>query len=237
MYYIGLDLSINYSSFTVSKDFKEFKFGSIINDTGLSMKKKNYFDELTFSLDGSFTLKYTNRSKKSNGVKSYTDNERDKLVNYIEVSNLLCNTLNDIIEYNQDVIIGIEGMAFGAQGMAVFDIPFLTGIIRRDLLVNVLKSDVKRLFIFSPSELKNTIGCKGNAKKGDIYNMFLQNPGIESVKEDFFYQYILKNGFDPYIKQVNEKNGEVHIGSPFNDIIDSYLPVLKFYKELNPDQE
>lgn len=234
MYYIGLDLSVNYSSFTISKDFKEFTFGSIINDTGLSQKKKNYFDELSFQMDN-FELRYTNRSKRTHD-KNYSETEREKLVNYIEVSNLLFNTIRDITNFSTDLIIGIEGMAYGAQGMAVFDIPFLTGIIRRDLLIELLKSDSNRLFIFSPSELKNTIGCKGNAKKGDIFNAFMENPQIESIKDDRFYNYIKQNQHDPYIKNDADGKKDAHIGSPFNDIIDSYLPVLKFYKGLNSEE-
>ena len=233
MYYIGLDLSVNYSSYTVTKDFKNFWFGSVINDTHISQKKRNYLDELTFKMDN-FDISYTNRAKRG-ADNSYSENEREKLVNYIEVSSKLSNRLQQITGGSPDVIIGIEGMAYGAQGAAVFDIPFLTGIIRRDLLVNVLRSDAKKMFIFPPSELKNTIGCKGNAKKDKIFDAFVDDPMIESVKDDEFWKYLSMNTKDDYVRHVN--GSDVTIGSPFNDIIDSYLSVLKFYNELNPKNE
>jgi len=230
MYYIGLDLSVNYSSYTITKDFDDFYFGSIINDTGLSSKKKDFFDDM-MSTVFNFEVEYTNRSKKDSN-NSYSENEREKLINYIEVSSKLINSIRKRIGFDSDCIVGIEGMSYGSKGMSTFDIPFLTGIIRRDILIDLLKSDVNRLFIFSPSELKNAIGCKGNAKKDKIFEAFIKQPIIPSLAEDDFYNYIKKNcEYETYIKQVNSK-GEVHIGSPFNDIIDSTLPLLKIYNSL-----
>ena len=97
-----------------------------------------------------------------------------------------------------------------------------TGMLRRELL-KLINNDINRFFVFSPSELKNSINCKGNAPKLDILNQFKEDPIIEKVKESDLYQ-IVKNQ-DIYDKKNN-------IISPISDLIDSYLGIIKIYSQL-----
>jgi hypothetical protein len=228
MFIIGLDLSINYASYCISKDFKEFWFGSIINDPSLSLKKRDELITLTDFIDN-FNVVFTNRAcnKNANKSKNYTDTERLKLINHIEVSSKLINEINSITNYDTNVVVGLEGMSYGSKGSAAFDVPQITGVIRRDILFDILNSDVNRMFIFTPSELKNCIGCKGNAGKEFIFDAFVSNPMIDDIKDDTFYEYIIKNKDDKFIKNITPKG--IKIESPFNDIIDSYLSILKIY--------
>ena len=231
MYIIGLDLSINYSSYTITKDFEKFWFGSIINDPSLSFKSQSNLITLTQQLSD-FDLSFTKRVCSKHVKKiDYIDSEREKLVNFIEVTSLLQKNINQIVGNitNTDIIIGIEGFSYGSKGNATFDIPSISGIIKKELLINILHSDINRLFIFSPSDLKKSFDCKGNAGKYEILSKFIDDPIIEHVKNTDFYNYVKDNKFNIY--RIDNK-GKYIINSPFNDIIDGYLSVSKIYSKL-----
>jgi hypothetical protein len=87
-----------------------------------------------------------------------------------------------------------------------------------------LDGDSRRLYIFSPSELKNAIGAKGNANKYEIYQQFKLDPKIETVKQSDLYQLI--NKYEDLVLKGQE------IKSPFSDMIDSYLAALKIHEIL-----
>jgi hypothetical protein len=78
------------------------------------------------------------------------------------------------------------------------------------------------MFIFSPGELKNAIGAKGNAGKYDIFTQFKDFPG-PALGSDL-HSAILK--YEDTI--VNDQQ----VKSPFSDMIDSYLAVLKIHESL-----
>lgn len=231
MYIIGLDFSINYASFCVSKNFQEFTFGTIINDKSLSLKRKSELISISEYID-SFNVIFTSRTEgsKKESESDYIKNERLKLLNHIEISSKLINEINKITNYSKDVIVGIEGMSYGSQGSAAFDIPHATGILKRDILFDLIGTDINKLFIFAPGELKNSIGAKGNAGKDVIYDAFMENPIIETLKDNDFYNYLQRHKDENYIRHVC-KNG-IKIESPFSDMIDSYLSVVKIYNIL-----
>jgi hypothetical protein len=80
----------------------------------------------------------------------------------------------------------------------------------------------KSLFVFSPGELKNAIGAKGNAGKYDIFTQFKDSPLL--AKDSDLHRCILQNE-DQILKDLTIK-------SPFSDMIDSYLAVLKIHESL-----
>ena len=85
----------------------------------------------------------------------------------------------------------------------------------------MLNNQHERLFVFSPSELKNAIGAKGNAGKLDIFEKFKVDPILESVKDSDLF------------KAVNSQKWIIKgdkITSPIIDMIDSYLGVVKIYQ-------
>lgn len=191
MFIVGLDLSINYSSYSVlDLDKGCIHFGSIVNDISISKKKINYLNDLTAELNN-FHIAFTNSagSKQSVHQLDYLDSERMKLINYFEISKTLCNEINSITGKSTDVIVGLEGFSYGSQGMAVFDVPMLTGIIRYHLVEKILNFDVNRMFVFPPSDLKKVFGCKGNADKGVIFKEFLKDPKSNIVKNSDFYNF------------------------------------------------
>ena len=127
----------------------------------------------------------------------------------------------------KDNIIAIEGISFGSSGNSLVDISQATGIIKSKLLT--LTDSIQKIFVFSPSELKNAIGCKGNASKIDVYNKFKEDPVIEKAKQSDLYK--LLNRDEGVI--FNGKN----VKSPYMDMIDSYLPIVKIHNILKNNEK
>lgn len=234
MFIVGLDLSINYSSYTVLDcDKGDYYFGSIVNDASMSKKKISFLTDLSETknnMDVYFTSSAGNKT--SVHQLDYLNCERMKLINYIEIATLLCKAINKITGKSENVIVGIEGFSYGSQGMAVFDVPMLTGIIRYKILENVVNFDSNRIFVFPPSDLKKEFGCKGNCDKGVIFREFIANPKTDSMKSSDFYKFIVENQNDRSVSNVSSSN-KLIIESPFNDIIDSYLSVYKILKNID----
>lgn len=233
MFIIGLDLSINNSSYTVlDLEKNEIYFGSIVNDVSISKKKIDRLNDLSYMINN-FSICFTSTagSKTSVHQLDYLNCERMKLINYIEISKSLSKDITKITKKSSNVIIGLEGFSYGSQGMAVFDVPMLTGIIRKDILETIAQFDANRIFVFPPSDLKKEFGCKGNSDKGVIFTEFIKDPKTEVIKNSEFYNFLVRNKNDKLISNVNSSEHLI-IESPFNDIIDSYLSVYKILKNL-----
>ena len=215
---ISIDFSILYPGICICKDFKEFKWFSVVNTKLRKIDKENLEHLIikypNLSLDQTSTIRKTHPE--------YYITERTKLVNYQDlIDRIITNILKEIVD--DQVIIAIEGISFGSKGNSLVDISQSTGILKHALLTRVLNGDADRLFVFSPSELKNAIGCKGNANKMDIFNKFKEDPIIETVKESDLHKAVLN---EKWIVQ-GEK-----IVSPIIDMVDSFLGVVKIYQLL-----
>jgi Holliday junction resolvasome RuvABC endonuclease subunit len=213
---VSIDFSILYPGICIVKDFKDFKWSAIVN-TKITKKEKENLEALT-KLYPNLSINYTSSKRKTEA--EYHLTERTKLINYQELIDLI---IKEILEKTDDdnIICAIEGISYGSKGNALVDISQSTGILKIKLIEEVLKNQHERLFVFSPSELKNAIGAKGNAGKLDVFNKFKTDPVIESVKESDLF------------KAVNSQkwiqNGE-KIVSPIIDMVDSYLGVAKIYQ-------
>lgn len=153
---------------------------------------------------------------------SYSIIERSKLVNYSHLVDQLVLAIKEEIKDEGRLIVAIEGISYGAQGNALLDICQSTGMLRKSILDRVLNGHDEKLFIFSPGELKNAIGAKGNAGKYDVYRAFLANPML-ACDSDLFR--LVNRYADEIIKGQD-------VRSPFMDMIDSYLAVLKVHESL-----
>ena len=96
----------------------------------------------------------------------------------------------------------------------------LFGILKHQLVTQILNNSTDRFFIFSPSELKNAINCKGNANKHDILAKFKSDPIIESVKKSDLFTLLHK---EDWVIEGDK------ILSPIIDMTDAYLGVVKIY--------
>ena len=215
---ISIDFSILYPGICICRDFKEFKWLSVINTKPKKADQVN-LDYLTKTYPN-IKIEKTTTVRKTHP--EYHITERVKLINYQDlVSRIIDEILKEVGD--DEVIVSIEGISFGSKGNSLVDIAQSTGILRHELLTRVLKNNADRLFIFSPSELKNAIGCKGNAKKMDIFNQFKQDPIIEEAKSSDLFKAIHS---EKWIV-----NGDLVV-SPVIDMIDSYLGIVKIYQLL-----
>jgi Holliday junction resolvasome RuvABC endonuclease subunit len=217
---ISLDFSILYPGVCICRDFKEYQWLAVIN-TNITKKDEKRFDDLIDQYPSINIFKTTTRREK---MPQYHLTERNKLVNYLEATDLLIDNLKDLISEEDDLLVCIEGISFGSKGNALVDISQATGIIKNKLVNQILNGDADRFFVFSPGELKNAIGCKGNAGKMDVFNKFIEDPVLESVKKSDLYQAILKEDWIATDKTVK---------SPIMDMIDSYLGITKIHQILN----
>lgn len=218
MVVIGIDFSIQFPAVCICKDFKSFHWIACVNSNTTKAHRKLLEDtQLEFP-----ELEFIFLPPKNFKYDTYSGVERAKLANYSLLVDTLINRVEEVIKDEPNRIISIEGIAYGAQGNALIDIAQSTGMLRKKVLDNLLNNNQESLFIFSPGELKNAIGAKGNAGKFDVYKQFKETPML--AKDSSLHKVLLK-----YEEQIVKK--EV-IGSPYMDMIDSYLAVLKIHTSL-----
>lgn len=218
---VSIDFSILYPGICICEDFKKFEWGAVIN-THISKKLKKNLEDISIEYP-SLHFFYTS----SNRIKDplYHITERTKLDNYLDNISLVMKYIKSKVKDTKDLLVVIEGISFGSKGNALVDISQATGILKKELLSELLDGDSDRMFIFSPGTLKNAIGCKGNAGKEDIFDKFKSDPLLESVKRSDLHKAV-----------VNEewfKNAKGNIVSPIMDMIDSYLGITKIHEILN----
>lgn len=218
MVVIGIDFSIQFPAVCICKDFKSFRWIACVNSNTTKAHRKLLEDtQLEFP-----ELEFIFLPPKNFKYDTYSGVERAKLANYSLLVDTLINRVEEVVKDEPNRIISIEGIAYGAQGNALIDIAQSTGMLRKKVLDDLLNNNQESLFIFSPGELKNAIGAKGNAGKFDVYKQFKETPML--AKDSSLHKVLLK-----YEEQIVKK--EV-IGSPYMDMIDSYLAVLKIYTSL-----
>lgn len=214
---ISIDFSILYPGVCICRDFKDFKWLAAVN---ASTKKidKDHFLHINNNYPNLKILSTSSRRRKD---PQYHITERIKLENYLEAVDLLIAELKKEILPEENLIVCLEGISFGSSGNSLVDLSQATGIIKREIVKELLRGDLSKFFIFSPSELKNAIGCKGNASKHDILAKFKSDPIIEETKKSDLF------------KLVNTENWIVEkdkILSPIIDMVDAYLGVVKIYE-------
>ena len=216
---VSIDFSILYPGVCICRDFKDFKWIAAVN-TNVRKKDSDLFDYINSTYPNIKIVTTETRRKKD---VQYHVTERIKLINYFEVITLIAKEIGEEIKDDQDIIFSLEGISFGSSGNSLVDISQATGILKYVLISQVLKGEHNRFFIFSPSELKNAIGCKGNSNKLDILEKFKTNPLIDSVKESDLFK--LTNTEDWVIQKDK-------VLSPIIDMVDSYLGIVKIHNLL-----
>ena len=218
MIIVGIDFSIQFPAVCISRDFKSFSWIACVNTNTTKIYKK-FLDDIESEFKG---LKFVHLPARQKGQDTYSAIERSKLSNYSTLVDALVTEILAKVKNEDLVIVSIEGIAYGAQGNALLDIAQSTGMMRKAILDRILAGHSERVFIFSPGELKNAIGAKGNAGKFDIYKTFKENPRL-AINSD------LHNAINRYEDRIL-KGQEVK--SPFMDMIDAYLAVLKIHESL-----
>ena len=214
---ISIDFSILYPGICICRDFIDFKWLAVVN-TNLSKKDRGQLDHITATYQN-LKIKYTKTKRSAQA--EYHLSERVKLVNYLELINIIVEELGELINKEEKIICVIEGISFGSKGNALVDISQATGMLKQKIVDEILSGDADRFFVFSPSELKNAIGAKGNANKLDIFNKFISDPILEKVKESDLYRLVTTENW--VVK-------DAKVASPIIDMIDSYLGIVKIHE-------
>lgn len=220
MYYIGVDFSINYPGICIAdQNFKNFKWIACIN-TDIPKKYRKFLEDAELQYP---SLKFVFIEGKQRKNDLYHVTERNKLSNQTDLIAALIQTIKIEIN-NSSVIVAIEGMSFGSPGNSIIDLAHATGIFKAYFYRDILNSDRERFFVFSPSELKNSIGAKGNCGKIEIFEAFLRDPILESLRDSDLFRFVKANRTEIF-------NGKV-IKSPIMDMIDATLPIIKLASSL-----
>jgi Holliday junction resolvasome RuvABC endonuclease subunit len=213
---VSFDFSILYPGVCICRDFKSFKWIAGVN-TKVRKIDDDHFSYINSSYPALKIVKTQSRRYKD---EQYHVTERVKLVNYLEIIDLIVSEVKKEVANDQNIICCLEGISFGSSGNSLVDISQATGILKHQIVSQLLDNQIDRLFIFSPSELKNAIGCKGNANKHDILAKFKSDPILDSIKESDLYRLLHK---EPWVITGDK------VLSPIMDMVDSYLGVVKVH--------
>jgi hypothetical protein len=204
MIYVGIDFSLTSPAICVCKN-DEYTFISFFNDGGKDWKHSKsksyrYHKDLCEIID---VIPYTRKIDDSN----YKNEQKTKMSDALMIVNLIIEKLKMIID-NDDVIIGLEGFSYGSISSSTLDLAMYNSFLRMKIIEN-FGSDV--LNIISPTEGKKKLFGKGNAKKEDMIQSFIDN----RLKDDIlilnaFWKYCKENGVD--FKQPK----------PIDDLVDAY---------------
>jgi hypothetical protein len=200
---IGIDFSLTSPAICVYKN-GIYSFISFFNDGGKDWKKsksKNYryHNDLFNIID---IIPYTRKIDDSN----YRNEQKTKMSDAFMIVNLIIDKLKSIID--DDVIIGLEGFSYGSISSSTLDLAMYNSFLRMKLIEN-FGSDV--LNIISPTEGKKMLFGKGNAKKDDMIQAFIDNKlNDDLLLENAFWKYCKENGVD--FKQPK----------PIDDLVDAY---------------
>jgi hypothetical protein len=200
---IGIDFSLTSPAICVYKN-NEYLFISFFNDGGKNWKKSKsksyrYHNELCGVID---IIPYTRKIDDSN----YRNEQRTKMADALMISNLIIDKLKTIID--DEVIIGLEGFSYGSISSSTLDLAMYNSFLRMKLIENF---GSECLNIVSPTEGKKMLFGKGNAKKDDMIQSFIDNRlGDGELIKNAFWKYCKNNDVD--FKQPK----------PIDDLVDAY---------------
>lgn len=204
---VGIDFSLTSPAMCVYKN-GEYLFISFFNDSGKDWRKSKsksyrYHNELCNIID---IISYTRNIDDSN----YRNEQKTKMADALMIVNLIIEKLKLIID--DEVIIGLEGFSYGSISSSTLDLAMYNSFLRMKLIEN-FGSNV--LNIISPTEGKKILFGKGNAKKEDMIQAFIDNKlGDNLLLMNRFWQYCKIEGVD--FKQPK----------PIDDLVDAYA-ILK----------
>ena len=164
---IGIDFSLTSPAICVYKN-GEYIFISFFNDGGKDWKHSKsklykYHNDLCDIID---VIPYTRKIDDS----IYRNEQKTKMADAMMISNLIIDKLKSIID--DDVIIGLEGFSYGSISSSTLDLAMYNSFLRMKLIEN-FGSDC--LNIISPTEGKKVLFGKGNAKKENMIQAFIDN--------------------------------------------------------------
>lgn len=201
---IGIDFSLISPAICIYKD-GEYSFISFFDDHGKNWKEGkskdyNYHRQLSEIME---LNPYTREIDKKN----YREEQRTKMRAAKMIAHKISNRLVELVG-DEEVIIGLEGFSYGSISSSTLDLALFNSFLRIKLLEDFGEDC---LVIISPTEGKKNLSGKGNAKKDDMIQAFIENrtddPDIERCP---FWKFCKENELD--YKNIK----------PIDDLVDSY---------------
>lgn len=201
---IAIDFSIISPAVCIYKD-GEYSFISFFDDYGKDwkggkIKMFSYHRQLSEIME---LNPYTRHIDK----KDYREEQRTKMIAAKMIANKISERLKEIVG-DEEVIIGLEGFSYGSISSSTLDLALFNSFLRIKLLEDFGENC---LVIISPTEGKKRLSGKGNAKKEDMIQAFIENrtqdPDIEKC---------------PFWKFCKENELDYNNIKPIDDICDSY---------------
>ena len=201
---IGIDYSLISPAVCIYKD-GEYSFISFFDDYGKDWKgSKSKTFQYHQQLSGIIELNpYTREIEKND----FREEQRTKMRAAKMIANKIADRLKEIVG-DDDVIIGLEGFSYGSISSSTLDLALFNSFLRIKLLEDFGEDC---LVIISPTEGKKNLSGKGNAKKEDMIQAFIENrtkdPDIERCP---FWKFCKENELD--YKSIK----------PVDDLVDSF---------------
>jgi hypothetical protein len=201
---IGIDYSLISPALCIHKD-GEYKFISFFDDYGKDwktskLKKFFYHRELSDIME---LIPYTRELDKEN----YRSEQKTKMKSAKLIAELITNRIKEEVG-DDEVIIGIEGFSYGSVSSNTIDLCLYNSFLRLKLLETFGEECI---VIISPTEGKKTLFGKGNAKKDDMINSFINNRLEDKELEN-----------NPLWKYCVEHDLDFNNVKPIDDLVDSY---------------
>ena len=187
--YVGIDPSINSTGVVVRENDNEFFY--IIKPNKLTKKEQKFQDNsenLKFVIYEKTDLKQFNED---NHVHEY-----EKTLNILRIVYALESIINNYINDDTEIYVTMEGISYGSvsRTSAIYDLAGLNYLMRYILLQN---SNIKRLTICPPAQVKKYVTGIGNASKDAIVNVFLSiHPEfkdtikVDDIADAYFMSFI-----------------------------------------------
>ena len=201
---IGIDFSLISPAICIYKD-GEYKFISFFDDHGKNWKEGkskdyNYHRLLSDVIE---LNPYTREIDK----KDYREEQRTKMRAAKMIANIISNRLVEIVG-DDEVVIGLEGFSYGSISSSTLDLALFNSFLRIKLLEDFGEDC---LVIISPTEGKKNLSGKGNAKKEDMIQAFIENrTNDQDIEKCEFWKFCKENELD--YKNIK----------PVDDLVDSY---------------
>lgn len=205
---IGIDYSLISPAICVYKD-GEYSFISFFDDYGKDWKGSKaktfqYHQRLSEIIE---LNPYTREIEKKN----YREEQRTKMAAAKMIAHKISDRLVKLVG-EEEVIIGLEGFSYGSISSSTLDLALFNSFLRIKLLEDFGEDC---LVIISPTEGKKNLSGKGNAKKEDMIQAFIENrtndPDIEKCP---FWKFCKENELD--YKNIK----------PIDDLVDSWAILI-----------
>jgi hypothetical protein len=208
MILVGIDFSLNSTGAVILKDGK-YHWLSFVSNLKPDNKPFIHHKALKEIVE---INDYTRNVPKNDYIKE----QCYKQTNAYEIALLISQTIAEIADKDEDVVIAFEGFAYGAKGRAFIDMIAYNSFCKMELM----KRFDKEIIVFSPSEIKAFHTGKGNCGKDKMFDSFLQSTDPRLEGDPFFN----------YCKSIEWESGDPP--KPLDDIVDAYAITLKLEDHL-----